>query len=126
MLIFTNGVRVILNYGFVLHFYCTRIYNNVFQFVVISSSFYRPDTETLIIYTKFSPIVITKNNIFSQLNYLFLPYLQVYTNENNVQHFLEQPHKPILRKLSPKRKRNYTFTNQFIPQINISKLCIHT
>lgn len=32
MLIFTNGVRVILNYGFVLHFYCGGIYNNVFQF----------------------------------------------------------------------------------------------
>lgn len=35
MLIFANGVSIILSYGFVLHFYCAGIYNNVFQFVLI-------------------------------------------------------------------------------------------
>lgn len=44
MLIFANGARVILKYGFVLHFYCERIYNNVFQFTVILFLKRRPPT----------------------------------------------------------------------------------
>jgi hypothetical protein len=73
MLIFTNGVRVILKYGFVLHFYCTRIYNNVFQFVVISSSFPRapvpnrkthyldaiPDADSFLNYLADAPETVT-------------------------------------------------------------------